>query len=79
MTKKKERIPDLKSLARNHTLRAVQVIAGVMDASKNDANRIAAADLLLCRGWGRPNQTHTGEDGGAIEIILRNLAAEKKK
>jgi hypothetical protein len=41
--------------------------------------RLRAIGMLLDRGWGKPAQPHTGEEGGAIEIVLRNIMEEKKK
>jgi hypothetical protein len=69
----------VKSLARNHTERAVQVLAGVMDGSADDNARTRAATVLLDRGWGKPNQPHEAKLEGSLEIILRDIAAEKKK
>jgi hypothetical protein len=35
---------------------------------------VAAATALLDRGWGRPPQTHTGQDGkGGIEVVIRHI------
>lgn len=71
----------LKSLARNHTERMIQHLAGIADASENDSARVAAISQLLDRGWGKPKQQveHTGEDGGALEIIVRTIIEERKK
>jgi hypothetical protein len=46
--------------------------------------RVLAANALLDRGWGKPRQEITGEDGGAIKIdgsaglldTLKRLAGE---
>jgi hypothetical protein len=36
------------------------------------AARVAAANSILDRGWGKPAQPHDGDgDGGAIELIHR--------
>ena len=78
MNPKKKQPIDLKSLARSYTKASVQTLGGICATSNSDSARVAAATALLDRGWGKPAQPHTGEDGGAIEIILRNLAAEKK-
>jgi hypothetical protein len=46
---------DIRDLARNHTDRAIQVLATIMDDEKAPKNaRAAAAQALLDRGWGRP-------------------------
>jgi hypothetical protein len=79
LTAKKKRIINLESLARNHTERAIQVIAGVMDNGTEEANRLRAADILIDRGWGRPSQQQTTEIKGKIEVVVRDIAAEKAK
>jgi hypothetical protein len=79
LTKKKERIADPRSLARNHTVRAIQTIAGIMDSGANEELRLRASDLLLQRGWGKPVQPVSGEDGGDIRITIRNILEGGKK
>ena len=38
------------------------------------AARVTAAIHLLDRGWGKPPQTHTGEDGeGKISVVIRHI------
>ena len=63
-------ITEIKSLARAHTETAINVLAGIMQ--KNDAPesaRVAAANSLLDRGWGKPAQPHDGDgDGGPIVV-----------
>src|SRR5215831_14088904 len=74
----RKKIPaDLRSLARGHTALCIKVLAGIVQNGQNDAARVAVAAALLDRGWGRPPQAHTGEDGeGAIQIIVRNITEE---
>lgn len=48
---------EIKSLARKHTQSALRVLAGIMN--KTDAPesaRVAAAQALLDRGWGKATQ-----------------------
>ena len=46
---------EIRSLARAHTERAIQTLAGVMDATDAPHSaRVAAASALLDRGWGKP-------------------------
>jgi len=41
--------------------------------------RLQAIAILFDRGWGRPAQPMTGEDGGGdIKITIRDLVAEAK-
>jgi hypothetical protein len=49
-------------------------LAGIARNGRSDQARVAAAQALLDRGWGKPAQTHTGEDGGGpIQVILRHI------
>jgi hypothetical protein len=52
----------IRSLARAHTERAIQVLQGIMDNGSNETARISAAMALLDRGWGKPTQPHSGDD-----------------
>ena len=68
---------DLRSLARCHTEGAVQTLAGIMYHEEAPPSaRVSAAGLLLERGWGKPAQPITGEDGGEITIVIRRLMDE---
>lgn len=54
---------EIKSLARSHTERAVNVLVGIMEQpSASDAARVAAANSLLDRGWGKATQPIAGDD-----------------
>jgi hypothetical protein len=49
-------------------------LAGIARNSTSDQARVSAAQALLDRGWGKPAQTHTGEDGGGpIQVIIRRI------
>jgi len=70
---------DIRSLARSHTTMALNTLASIAKQPKSPpAARVAAAVALLDRGWGKPHQSveHTGEDGGAIEIVRRIVHGE---
>jgi len=64
---------DIRSLARSHTSLAIKILAGIAKDGTNDGARVAAAIALLDRGWGKPAQMHTGEDGGDIRIVIRQI------
>jgi hypothetical protein len=34
---------------------------------------VQAANILLDRGWGKPPQAHTGEDGDDIKVTIRTI------
>ena len=65
---------DILSLARSHTSMAIKILAGIAKDGTNEAARVSAAVALLDRGWGKPLQTHTGEDGeGKIRVVIRHI------
>ena len=37
------------------------------------ATRVAAANILLDRGWGKPPQSHVGEEGGDVRVTIRQI------
>jgi hypothetical protein len=55
----------------------VKVLAGIAQNGTSDAARVSAVALLFERGWGKPAQLHTGEDGEdgegplVVEIVYR--------
>jgi len=58
----------VRELAKEHTVAAIGTLAEIMnDKEETGRARAAAADALLSRGWGRPEQTITGEGGGPIQ------------
>ena len=53
---------EIASLARMHTKKAVKTLAAIMnEPSAPYAARVAAAEALLDRGWGKPKQSHEAE------------------
>jgi hypothetical protein len=72
----RKKIPsDLRSLARGHTELCIKVLAGILSQEAVPAAaRVSAAGILLDRGWGRPPQAHTGENGeGDIRVTIRQI------
>ena len=66
----RKKIPsDLRSLARGHTELCIKVLAEIVPP----AARVSAAGILLDRGWGKAAQTHTDADGGAIQVVIRQI------
>ena len=65
---------EIRSLARSHTNLAIKILAGIAKDGTNEAARVSAAVALLDRGWGKPPQAHTGEDGeGKINVVIRHI------
>jgi isocitrate dehydrogenase len=63
-------LTDIRSMARNHTAKALSTLASIMNEKKaNPAARVAAAQALLDRGWGKATQT--------IEATINNADASR--
>lgn len=60
---------ELQGLAREHTKAAVKAL---VDALEDDKLKVAAAQALLDRGWGRPTQTTeiSGPQGSPLSILI---------
>ncbi len=67
-------IVDIRSLARSHTETCIRTLAKIVSEPKAPPPaRVAAANSLLDRGWGKAPQQITGEDGGDIRITIRKI------
>ena len=64
----------IRSLARGHTETAINVLVGIMNKeTAPEASRVAAANAILDRGWGKPSQPLIGgdDDENPIRAISR--------
>lgn len=60
-------ITEIKSLARAHAPSALKVLSGIMNQpTASKAARVAAANSLLDRGFGKPAQVHAGDPNNPI-------------
>jgi hypothetical protein len=50
---------EIRSLARQHTTKAIQKLQGLMDNGQNEQVQLSAAIALLDRGWGKPESYAT--------------------
>ncbi|MET4037405.1 hypothetical protein ABIB94_007161 [Bradyrhizobium sp. JR7.2] len=58
----------------------VRVLAGIANSEEYPASaRVAAVTALFDRGWGRPDQQHTGADGGDITVVIRQISGDKEE
>jgi HEAT repeat protein len=66
---------DIRSLARSYTESAIKVLAGIMQQPDSQPSaRVAAAQALLDRGWGKPHQT---SDVTVRKAIAKDLADDE--
>lgn len=66
-------VKEVRDLARKHTKDALQALVGIMDdAQAAPAARVAAANSLLDRGYGKPSQSIIGDsDADPINVLHR--------
>jgi hypothetical protein len=65
-------ISEIRSLARSHTRTALKVLVGVMcSKDATAAAKVAAANAILDRGWGKATQAIENGAGGPLELIHR--------
>lgn len=66
-------LTDIRSLARGHTEGAISTLASIMHSDEAPpAARVAAANSLLDRGWGKAAQPIDGDgEGGAVKLLHR--------
>ena len=64
----------IRSLCRAYTEESIRHLAAIMRQREDSAAaRVQAANVLLDRGWGKPPQAHTGEDGKNISVTIRQI------
>ena len=71
---------DIRFLARGYTKTALQTSGGIAETGTSEAARVAAAIALLDRGWGKPPQSHTGQDSEGpiiVEIVHRPRCSDR--
>jgi hypothetical protein len=63
---------EIRSLARAHTDAAVNTLVGIMNQEKSGPRaRVAAAQVLLDRGWGKAAQIIAGdENDGPVKLEI---------
>jgi hypothetical protein len=65
-------VTEIRSLARSYTRTAINVLVGVMRSEDaTHTARVAAANAILDRGWGKAPHALETRDNGALELIHR--------
>lgn len=60
---RRREVSEVRELARKHTTAAIEALVKSLEDPKQ---RVAAANALLDRGYGKPVQEITGADGGPL-------------
>jgi len=68
-----EDVKHVRELARQYTQTAISTLASVMEDGSSAA-RVAAAQAMMDRGWGKAEQPITGADGGAVKFEVTGLS-----
>jgi hypothetical protein len=72
-------LTEIRSLARSYTEMAIQALAGVAQNGQSESARVAAAEALLSRGWGKPSQPVDGDgEGGPILQRIETVIVDPK-
>jgi len=71
---------EIRELARQYTDVAIEALRSIALSGKNESARVAAAQALLDRGYGKPKQglEVSGADGGPIEVSTADLVAKAR-
>ncbi len=65
-----EDVKHVREMARKHTPEAINALVDTVMNGGWSA-RVAAAQVLLDRGWGKSEQPITGPDGGAVQHSVK--------
>lgn len=70
--KKTEEEKQLEELCKAKTKDALSTILAIMQNGENERNRLAAAQYVIDRGWGKARQEveHSGKDGQPIKMNM---------
>lgn len=60
---------EVQALAREYTEEAIARLVHWMKSDNAKAS-VSASNVLLDRGWGKPTQAISGEDGGPVKLEL---------
>jgi hypothetical protein len=73
-------VGDVQALAREHTPDAIETLVSIMrDGEAAPAARVAAANAILDRGYGKPAQHITGDIATHYVAELPSVAADADK
>lgn len=80
-------LQEVRELARQYTASAIKTLVHICEKGKHERARVAAAETLLNRGWGKPLQTvevkrtpfdeMTADELRALERALAHLEREE--
>jgi hypothetical protein len=79
MPTKKPKLPaDIRSLARQWTHASIRCLGGIVTNGESEMARVAAANVLLSYGWGKPNQKHTLDDNTGAPITINIVYRQRE-
>jgi len=67
-------LTQIRLIARTHSLTALATLVGIMrSGTAPPAARIAAANSLLDRAWGKPTQPIAGDDENPLQVKVTEI------
>lgn len=67
---------EIRSLARAHTEMALRTLAGIAENGKSEPAKVAAAQALLDRGWGKAATVLENGEDGPLQILVKKFVEE---
>lgn len=68
----------VRQMAQQYTEEAINTLVAIMRAADTTpASRVRAAEAILERGWGKPEQPIVGEDGGPLHVAYRDMSDQE--
>lgn len=70
----------LEAMCRDKTPEALSTILGIMTSGENERNKLAAAQYVIDRGWGKAKQEveHVGKGGKELSLMVSFVAPSGK-
>lgn len=65
---------EVKALAREYGAEAIDKLVALMRGAEDEKTQLNAAESLLDRGYGRPTQAISGDDGGPVRVDVAGEA-----
>ena len=73
-----KRADDVREMARSHTGDAIKRLAHWMKSDDARAS-VSASQVLIERGWGKPQQDNTHTLQGEVRVVLRKMLDDEER
>lgn len=66
----KDQIAGISDLAKEHSRAAIEALVEVMTQGESEAARVSAANAILDRGYGKPQQSIVGDADAPVAVTM---------